>query len=119
MPKTVTAALALVALCACAPPPSETLDVVSDITGDSYTLDVQLPAGCVGRADCRVVYLIDSYYHFAGLSSHIERRRRHGELGDFILVGVGYAGLDPHKLSELMEIDERRFYDLSWPEKRR
>jgi len=101
---------------ACSDPRTDTLQIPSAITGDTYELEVMVPEDYAPSRPYPVVYVLDGYYHFSGLASYVSRERSSGRLDDFILVGIGYAGLDTGNISDIVEIAERRMVDLSWPE---
>lgn len=100
---------------ACAGPDTKSIIVHSEITGDRYLLEALFPTSFQTDQPLPVVYVVDGYYHFDGLARHVDRRWEAGDLAPFVLVGVGYEGLNAQRPSQLKTINQKRMTDLIWP----
>lgn len=106
---------AALGLAACGPPTTHSLTVASEHTGETYRLEVLSPGSHRDDEALPLVVVLDGHYHFDALARHVDRAWRRDRLAPFRLAGVSYAGLDPHRVADLVTIAEKRTDDLSFP----
>jgi predicted alpha/beta superfamily hydrolase len=92
-------------------PDTEVSIFTSDITGQDYRIYVSLPQGYSAMADkppkYPVIYSLDANWHFAVDTGSSRSLKLGGELGDVIVVGIGYPTDDDNEIMSLRAWDMR------------